>query len=109
LENENYTRLSTTKAFLHELAIDMGIPITELLQSVQGGDPHLNNAKPANIGTEPAYTDQGIALVSANVKPLSYFGRRQNGILTVIRGYSRQSIKVRRLLFRMVAITWPAF
>ncbi len=32
----DYTRLSTTKAFLHELAIDMGIPITELLQSVCG-------------------------------------------------------------------------
>lgn len=29
----------TEKAFLHELAVDMGIPITELLQSVQGGDP----------------------------------------------------------------------
>jgi hypothetical protein len=37
----DYARLASTKAYLQELASDMGIPITELMQSVQGGDPKL--------------------------------------------------------------------
>ena len=37
----DYLRLSTTKAFLHELSVDMGIPISALVQSVRGGNRHL--------------------------------------------------------------------
>lgn len=37
----DYTRLSTTSAYLSELSADTGIPVTELLQVVQGGDPQL--------------------------------------------------------------------
>lgn len=37
----DYTRLTTTKAFLAELSSVMGIPITELVQSIQGGRPEL--------------------------------------------------------------------
>jgi hypothetical protein len=37
----DYTRLSTTSAYLEELSADTGIPVTELLQVVQGGEPHL--------------------------------------------------------------------
>lgn len=33
----DYTRLKTTEAFLMELAADMGIPISELIQQVKGG------------------------------------------------------------------------
>ncbi len=32
----DYTRLSTTSAYLEELSADTGIPVTELLQVVQG-------------------------------------------------------------------------
>ena len=34
----DYMRLKTTEAFLEELAADMGIPISELIQSVKGGN-----------------------------------------------------------------------
>lgn len=37
----DYLRLSATKAFLTELSSDMGIPISGLVQSIRGGDPHL--------------------------------------------------------------------
>lgn len=37
----DYNRLSTTRPFLDELSSVMGIPITELIQSVQGGDYRL--------------------------------------------------------------------
>ncbi|KAA3504379.1 KilA-N domain-containing protein [Rhizobium rhizogenes] len=37
----DYGRLSSTKAFMDELSSEMGIPITELIQSVRGGDPTL--------------------------------------------------------------------
>lgn len=37
----DYTRLTSTQAFLAELASDMGIPMSDLLQSVRGGEPHL--------------------------------------------------------------------
>lgn len=36
----DYARLNATQAFLSELAADMGIPISELAQSVRGGDPY---------------------------------------------------------------------
>jgi KilA-N domain len=35
----DYSRLRTTEAFLKELASDMGIPISELIQSIRGGGP----------------------------------------------------------------------
>ena len=35
----DYTRLGTTKAYLQALYADMGIPISELIQSVKGGRP----------------------------------------------------------------------
>lgn len=34
-------RVTAAAALCRVAAVDMGIPITELLQSVQGGDPHL--------------------------------------------------------------------
>lgn len=37
----DYVRLGATKAFAQELSADMGIPISELIQSVKGGDPYL--------------------------------------------------------------------
>lgn len=37
----DYRRLATTEAFLTELSSVMGIPITELVISVQGGNPRL--------------------------------------------------------------------
>lgn len=37
----DYGRLSSTSAFLKELSIDMGIPISELVQSVKGGESNL--------------------------------------------------------------------
>lgn len=37
----DYNRLSSTKAFIDELSSDMGFPITELVQSIQGGNPTL--------------------------------------------------------------------
>ena len=37
----DYLRLSVTKAFLNELSFDMGIPISTLVQSVKGGQRHL--------------------------------------------------------------------
>ena len=37
----DYQRLGTTKAYLAALHADMGIPITELIQSVRGGPPEL--------------------------------------------------------------------
>ncbi len=37
----DYLRLASTKAFLDELSTDMGIPISELVQTVKGGEPHL--------------------------------------------------------------------
>ena len=43
----DYLRLSTTKAFLHELSVDMGIPISALVQSVRGGNRHLQGLVPA--------------------------------------------------------------
>lgn len=35
----DYARLKTTDAYLRELSSDMGIPISELVQSVKGGGP----------------------------------------------------------------------
>lgn len=35
----DYSRLNGTQAFLPELAADTGIPVSELVQSVRGGDP----------------------------------------------------------------------
>lgn len=35
----DYTRLGTTKDYLAELSADMGIPMSDLIQSVRGGDP----------------------------------------------------------------------
>lgn len=37
----DYGRLSTTQAFLNELSTETGIPATELVQSVRGGESHL--------------------------------------------------------------------
>lgn len=37
----DYRRLKVTAEFCQALSADMGIPITELIQSVMGGDPHL--------------------------------------------------------------------
>ncbi|MCJ2080187.1 KilA-N domain-containing protein [Methylobacterium sp. J-090] len=37
----DYARLGTTIAFLQALSTDMGIPITELVQSLRGGEPDL--------------------------------------------------------------------
>lgn len=37
----DYTRLTTTKDYLAELSADMGIPISDLVQGVKGGDPQL--------------------------------------------------------------------
>ena len=37
----DYHRAAQTKAFLNELSSDMGIPISDLVQSVRGGDPRL--------------------------------------------------------------------
>jgi len=37
----DYARLKTTDAFLRELSSDMGIPISELIQSVRGGGPNV--------------------------------------------------------------------
>lgn len=37
----DYTRLNTTKEFLKELAIETGIPVSELIQVVKGGLPEL--------------------------------------------------------------------
>jgi hypothetical protein len=37
----DYNRNATTKAFLNELAAEVGIPITELVQSLTGGNPAL--------------------------------------------------------------------
>lgn len=34
----DYSRLVSTQAFLHELTVDMGIPISGLVQSIKGGD-----------------------------------------------------------------------
>lgn len=37
----DYRRLKSTEPFLLELESDMGIPISELIQSLKGGDPRL--------------------------------------------------------------------
>lgn len=37
----HYRSLNSTEAFLQELGSDIGIPITELVQSVRGGEPSL--------------------------------------------------------------------
>jgi len=37
----DYRRLKATDAFLEEMASDMGIPISDLVQSFRGGDPRL--------------------------------------------------------------------
>jgi len=37
----DYSRLSVTKAFLSELSPVAGIPVTGLVQTIQGGPPHL--------------------------------------------------------------------
>ncbi|WP_299813619.1 KilA-N domain-containing protein [Tardiphaga sp.] len=37
----DYNRLETTKGFLSELGSATGIPATGLVQSIQGGEPHL--------------------------------------------------------------------
>lgn len=37
----DYRRLGTTVAYLEELESDMGIPISELVQTIKGGDPKL--------------------------------------------------------------------
>jgi len=36
----DYSRLKTTNEFINELSSDMGIPISELIQIVKGGEPH---------------------------------------------------------------------
>lgn len=40
----HYLENATTKAFLKELAADIGIPISELIQMVRGGNPSLQGA-----------------------------------------------------------------
>ncbi|MDI2112058.1 KilA-N domain-containing protein [Commensalibacter nepenthis] len=40
-EFKHYNSLSTTKAFVQELSSVVGIPTTELIQSIQGGVPTL--------------------------------------------------------------------
>lgn len=40
----DYTRLKTTGEFLAELSSDTGIPITELIQSFNGGDPYTQGS-----------------------------------------------------------------
>lgn len=40
----DYTRIGPTKAFLTELSSVTGIPITELIQSLSGGVPHLQGS-----------------------------------------------------------------
>lgn len=37
----DYGRLGSTKAFLNELSSVTGIPATVLVQTIQGGPPHL--------------------------------------------------------------------
>jgi hypothetical protein len=37
----DYARIGPTKAFLTELSTDMGIPISELIQSIRGGPPSI--------------------------------------------------------------------
>lgn len=37
----DYNRLSATQAFMAALSADMGIPISEIVQSIKGGDPSL--------------------------------------------------------------------
>lgn len=37
----DYSRLKTTSAFLEALETDTGIPVTELIQSLRGGEPHF--------------------------------------------------------------------
>lgn len=37
----DYRRLRQTEAFLEAMSDDMGIPISELVQSIKGGEPHL--------------------------------------------------------------------
>lgn len=37
----DYSRLSSTKAFIAELSSVMGFPINELVQSIRGGNPTL--------------------------------------------------------------------
>ncbi|WP_043062212.1 KilA-N domain-containing protein [Brucella anthropi] len=37
----DYNRLRTTESFLAELSADMGIPISDLVQSIKGGDPRM--------------------------------------------------------------------
>jgi hypothetical protein len=37
----NYSQNESTKAFLKELSSDIGIPISELVQVIKGGEPHL--------------------------------------------------------------------
>lgn len=37
----DYGRLGTTAAFLQALSADTGIPVTELVQTLSGGEPHL--------------------------------------------------------------------
>src|SRR3954451_3751956 len=37
----DYSRLSSTKPFLDELAAETGIPVSELVQSFRGGTPTL--------------------------------------------------------------------
>lgn len=36
----DYRRLNSTEAFLAELASDMGIPMSGIVQSIRGGEPH---------------------------------------------------------------------
>jgi hypothetical protein len=37
----DYARLKTSQAYLAELSTDMGIPISEIIQSVKGGGPDV--------------------------------------------------------------------
>lgn len=37
----DYNRLSTTRAFIQELSSETGIPVSELVQVIKGGPPHL--------------------------------------------------------------------
>lgn len=37
----DYSRLTTTRPYLDALSSDTGIPLTELIQSIKGGTPHL--------------------------------------------------------------------
>ena len=45
----DYSRLARTQAFLDELSVDMGIPISTLVQSIRGGN-RLQQAPTGDMG-----------------------------------------------------------